>query len=1094
MIEHPASAGPSELQDGEVLTIGVRPSSSVPFVSAGALSSAAPVAVTPAPSSAAASCSIGYPAAVVQSIWFAVFKPDHFPELVQCEVDFPAGVSEAAEMLALARDRVTSSLYPHLIAADPQPCLEFGCFLGRPDWARDKIQVLVDSRPWDGRLFTIILDPWLQWGSFLLQGGFGTHRVPVVYIKDAPVPPGRPLMLADGALVTVLPSQCGPPATLPLAVMLQHAHMWADAIPALFPHDSSRFCLLTDGVPLFFTVDRERIRNSEDFRVAAGIALGYREHNTTCKPSVPRIQDCSILGRPCTSVVIATERIRRVRVPSGRVFPTQHAVFLDLRPLLRGFDWRIFNDGCVPLSEFEADFRDGLPDGFRVCTHGGQSAWHNDTPLLYAAHCSVLTVEYSRRPTSEDADAEAAGEGSSSGGSSDDSSSSDPGPGPPGRAVRSRSPRGHNARNRKPPTPSGDAFRAAVFASVVTTGVATEPLSQLGDSSLAISAHVPVLVALLASAAVLCFLLKWLAEPEVSSDYMRSALAVLRYMAPRMGQQWRYLPADDAAYVISDTPSQSGDEQEDDVCWVHFGVLVPGFKREDVLVALRFPAALEEAFSAVQDARSPARAAAFPDLVPAHPQPRTGAGVLLGLAAWQHHVCMICVGTSQLDRRLFSAVAPAYATRVELLTLAGVSPRLGVDVFVGDADRPAEDGPIFHLVSGLTVVFSPPAAPRVSSFSLGQLLASRFSWTADSPLPMQRSPDAYCLVFDIENIHFLQDPRAPSEYKRQIAACVGLPSDRVTLFPAAPRVMDVEVDGLACRTALAIADRRDLCTASCLSVLVDMRDLGAGWRTWLASRGHIFCPELLRDLQRFAPVGWVAVVDGVTPNHRHLAVRSGQVLVARTVRDSSTLWVAAAGSAPLLSLPSQLVCTPPMGRLPLDIRLQPCLVPSSAPLSLREPSRVRRMRMPWMQILSGIVVLPKTPRRCPQSTSLRPFWSLCKRSLRRLLQFGSLLGRTGTRPSRLYPLGVCPCRDCGSRASFRSTTDLCRLCSAYGCSDVAFDGGMCGFRHQVGQRAHFLALCGVPAHCCGYAAPGPAARYFAGPLLRWRDSMATRPG
>eukprot|EP00439_Symbiodinium_sp_Y106_P037828 s4203_g4.t1 len=178
---------------------------------------------------------------------------------------------------------------------------------------------------------------------------------------------------------------------------------------------------------------------------------------------------------------------------------------------------------------------------------------------------------------------------------------------------------------------------------------------------------------------------------------------------------------------------------------------------------------------------------------------------------------------------------------------------------------------------------------------------------------MQRSPDAYCLVFDIENILFLQDPRAPSEYKRQIAACVGLPSDRVTLFPAAPRVMDVEVEGLACRTALAIADRRDLCTASCLSVLVDMRDLGAGWRTWLAYRGHIFCPELLRELQRFAPVGWVAVVDGVTPHHRHLAVRSGQVLVARTVRDSSALWVDTAGSAPPLEPAEPAVVHAPRG-------------------------------------------------------------------------------------------------------------------------------------------------------------------------------------
>ena len=491
-------------------------------------------------------------------------------------------------------------------------------------------------------------------------------------------------------------------------------------------------------------------------------------------------------------------------------------------------------------------------------------------------------------------------------------------------------------------------------------------------------------------------------------------------------------------------------------------------------------------------ARSPARAAAFPDLVPAHPQPRTGAGVLLGLAAWQHHVCMICVDTSQLDRRLFSAVAPAYATRVELLTLAGVSPRLGVDVFVGDADRPAEDGPIFHLVSGLTVVFSPPAAPRVSSFSLGQLLASRFSWTADSPLPMQRSPDAYCLVFDIENILFLQDPRAPSEYKRQIAACVGLPSDRVTLFPAAPRVMDVEVDGLACRTALAIADRRDLCTASCLSVLVDMRDLGAGWRTWLASRGHIFCPELLRDLQRFAPVGWVAVVDGVTPNHRHLAVRSGQVLVARTVRDSSTLWVAAAGSAP-----------PPEPAEPAGLH-----APHGEATAGYSPPA-----------LSSDVLGPAAPEGAVEGQTDADALDADTQRDRGVTQDPSQVS------SEYFLSGLCasvhsggcyssdPCWGAqarGPHACIRwafalveiavpaplsgSTTDLCRLCSAYGCSDVAFDGGMCGFRHQVGQRAHFLALCGVPAHCCGYAAPGPAARYFAGPLLRWRDSMATRPG
>ena len=192
--------------------------------------------------------------------------PDMTPVRVQIELDFPAAVEEAAEHLQWALDVRVSSRFAFVVPVFPQPEVAFGCFIARPLWAADRVQILVDSRAWDGRIFSIMVDRWVQWASFMLQGGFAATGTPNVYVRDAPAPPGRALVFADGDLVVLLPSQMVLPVLRSLPHMLMRAHLWAEGLPDLLAPDTSSLYVLTDAMPKLMRIDRTVVRSAEDLR------------------------------------------------------------------------------------------------------------------------------------------------------------------------------------------------------------------------------------------------------------------------------------------------------------------------------------------------------------------------------------------------------------------------------------------------------------------------------------------------------------------------------------------------------------------------------------------------------------------------------------------------------------------------------------------------------------------------------------------------------------------------------------------------------------------------------------------------------------
>ncbi|CAE7350643.1 unnamed protein product [Symbiodinium sp. CCMP2592] len=192
----------------------------------------------------------------IRKVHLVVFVQDRSPEVVSVELDFPAAVTEAMEQMCYALDHHTVRRYGHMLPVQPQPAYTYASFVARPPWATTKVQILVDARAWDGRLFTVVIDRWLQWGSFMLQGGFIVTGVPQIYVRDAPVPTGRPLTFGDGDLVTVLPSQHNLPPRMPLDRMLARAFLWERDAP-IFPVPARpTFFVLTDGMPVLISADR----------------------------------------------------------------------------------------------------------------------------------------------------------------------------------------------------------------------------------------------------------------------------------------------------------------------------------------------------------------------------------------------------------------------------------------------------------------------------------------------------------------------------------------------------------------------------------------------------------------------------------------------------------------------------------------------------------------------------------------------------------------------------------------------------------------------------------------------------------------------
>ena len=262
----------------------------------------------------------------------------------------------------------------------------------------------------------------------------------------------------QGDLVTILPSGASVPEVESLEDRLKDSSKWASHRPASFITADPGFRVLTDGGERFVRFEPQAHIGVESFRAHVAQLLQYPLHCTVVKPTAPRVRNSLFQGFPCRGVVLASAQLPYLPVPPGRVLPVSTVYFLDLRPILLGFQYGTARAGKVLLQALEQRFSEGLPEGYSVLVHGGCPALEQAETVLYVSDREVLRVEFCKADAAtplRDGPSEDDSSGSSSSPSSDSDSAPDDdapptaeqGSGAAGRVTEGR------RRNRKRPAP-----------------------------------------------------------------------------------------------------------------------------------------------------------------------------------------------------------------------------------------------------------------------------------------------------------------------------------------------------------------------------------------------------------------------------------------------------------------------------------------------------------------------------------------------------------------------------------------------------------------------------------------------------------------
>ena len=850
------------------------------------------------------------PETQVPQCCFIILSVDFQPEIVSVDLRLPCSVEEALQHVADSRTADQALYLDNLQPASPQPDEAFGVLLALPDWPVIHAIVVIDARAVDGRLFAHVLRGRFNRSSLIAQLGIADCQGLRVYLRGEALDGASWYSFLTGE--TIFFKMRDEPLASPVHLddMLMDGYDWGDQCPHFAGPHFPAFRVLSDGGQHMILVDVERVRSFADFRQVVIEQLQLRTPQPVICSSLPRVNDLAVLGQSCKAILVASERVLRLPMPPGRLSLYTPVVFLDCRCILRGFSWLAAESGLVDLERLVDSFRDDVPVGYCAHVKGADTELKLGRPYLRVTYGTLLSVTFVADAGDTDESSSDPSQGDSSGGASatDDPTGADGPPsaeGPPTpQRDRSRSPRPHavpppaDALKTMPPISfQYQRLKDCLGAIFSETGSGWRMLDTWTQADNAVGRFFsgspfcvldwPVGNVCSKSIAKGIVHHKCLHEPSQATVPQQAALAFLRYAAPRLGQAWRYVPPRDAPHIISDSETENEETSEGEPVPLHFVVLSPGFVLVHHTPLLQLPTTLNEAILQLQANRDPASANGFPWLVPANPQPCPGNGVVLALPAWcaseAYPRRFLCLDTSQINGRLFTAACPPYVSRRHLLHIAQLADEPEVEVHAGDDPIPISADGQFNVSTGDTFVFVFIGTIIPTLHSLALDLFSRQEWSPALTVPLPSDEGAFGLVHEHESILFTSGFERPTEMRDQIAACVGIRHQLLRVVPSCPRVTNASFEGQPCRTVAAIFEAAFTAGSTVIGALVDARPLLLGWRTVAAVAGRISCMALRVDLQRDTPPGWRVCLTGITEDTDFLEVSSGQVISAVAV-------------------------------------------------------------------------------------------------------------------------------------------------------------------------------------------------------------------
>ena len=811
-------------------------------------------------------------AEVLVSAGFVVFAPRFQPERIQIDLWTPSTLDVVLPELADIRDGDTAIAFGQLLPVLPQPDRAFGSLLAVPEWDHINAHVLIDARDLDVFLHGRALDQ-VSWYTFL-----------------------------SGDLVQISPPGAQPPDPVALEDMLRNRGGWDTACPHFDGPHPLAFFVLSDGGHSTIAVDPDNVRSSADFREEAARVFQYR-NKVAVYPAIPRIDDLAVLGQKCKTALVATEKVLRFPIPPGRL-PSRHVLLLDARLLLRDISWITADNGLIAVQAIADYFQEYTPQDYCVSVTGAPTESREGRTFLRAPSGTLLRLTYVHDAAEATSSSEVE-ESTTSSPASDESRHT----GPVDRGPVTTSPVSF-ARSRSPPRQSntpgiwvaGLALAQVILASQVqpTEGYCAHPHPFEAAGELEADA-------VLLGVQHLCFLLcivgagiylisrwlevllslrpcshKLLQEPQGSNDTDRANLDTLRSFVGTLGGPWLPRLPFDLQHLLTpdvDTVAEPNRRILDELCSVPCLILAFDFTPDAFLIELVLPATPEELVEALQVGRPATHRAYLPSLLPVLPQPLAGTAVFVAAPNWHPMGHGACFDLTRVDNRLYVTFVPEYVDAAELLQIADLPTAPGFSVWVGPDLHHLLPGERIHTFPGMLVQFVPEGTEPDLAYSLGQLLLLRHFWDTTVTVPTPDFGPAYCLAHQGQGQLFIPDPGSPTRYRQHIAEATGASLPHMRLYASRPRPQNAAINGVPCRTVLAVGDRQDASETVWHMSLFDCRFLEMGWCAAYAVNGRLDIGGVLDDFNNVAPLGWHTVVLGEHPQTGVIRARAGQVFV-----------------------------------------------------------------------------------------------------------------------------------------------------------------------------------------------------------------------
>ena len=320
--------------------------------------------------------------------YFVVLAFGYRPDISTLQLAVPCSVGAALQEVQRFRLEPQSRRFPRLIVVTPQPAREFGVFLAGPAWPHRAVQVLLDSRDVNGKIFPVYVDGHCTRESILHAAGVGRGAPLQVYFAtdSEPMAQGQVLAPFEGALFRLVHFRAAP-APLPfLEDMLRSTLHWdlQASLPFAFgPH----LWLLSDSEPMRFDLDNPQmtVRSTEVARM-----LGYHPDRIALRPPMPPLVDYFSCGWSMAAVLVASELFPRTFASDVGPF----VLVLDQRPVLQDVIWRVLAEPQVLVQELADDYADTCPDGYSVAFFGAEVLAGPEGEVFQVASCTCIRVEF----------------------------------------------------------------------------------------------------------------------------------------------------------------------------------------------------------------------------------------------------------------------------------------------------------------------------------------------------------------------------------------------------------------------------------------------------------------------------------------------------------------------------------------------------------------------------------------------------------------------------------------------------------------------------------------------------------------------------